>query len=69
MQAKKENIDLYIQFIHLLNRPAYAEPVFRSGEKVNIQEVEAEDKTEKISSWVNEMKAQGNILIIKDWNF
>ncbi|WP_040984190.1 HelD family protein [Oceanobacillus jeddahense] len=41
---------------HLANRPAYAEPVFRSGEDVQIQQVEREEKSEKIKSWVHEMK-------------
>lgn len=44
---------------HLASPPAYAEPVFRSGEDVQIQQIQAEDKTEKIVSWVNEMKHQG----------
>ncbi|WP_152656578.1 3'-5' exonuclease [Oceanobacillus sp. CFH 90083] len=43
---------------HLANRPAYAEPIFRSGEEVHIQQVEAEDKSGKIISWIHEMKKQ-----------
>ncbi|MCJ7841906.1 UvrD-helicase domain-containing protein [Lederbergia sp. NSJ-179] len=44
---------------HLENPPAYAEPVFRSGEDVQIQQIQAEDKTKKIVSWVNAMEHQG----------
>ncbi|CEI82792.1 HelD family protein [Oceanobacillus oncorhynchi] len=41
---------------HLANRPAYAEPVFRSGEEVQIQQVDTEEKLEKITSWIHDMK-------------
>ncbi len=43
---------------HLTNRPAFAEPVFRSGEDVHIQQVEAEEKSAEIISWVHKMKDQ-----------
>ncbi|MFD1388386.1 3'-5' exonuclease [Oceanobacillus sp. FSL W7-1293] len=41
---------------HLANRPAYAEPVFRSGEEVQIQQVDTKEKLEKITSWIHDMK-------------
>ncbi|GIO17412.1 DNA helicase [Oceanobacillus oncorhynchi subsp. incaldanensis] len=41
---------------HLTNRPAYAEPVFRSGEEVQIQQVETDEKLKKITSWIHDMK-------------
>ncbi|MCT1903725.1 3'-5' exonuclease [Oceanobacillus sojae] len=44
---------------HLSNRPAYAEPVFRSGEDVHIQHVKPEEKSAEIINWVNKMKDQG----------
>lgn len=44
---------------HLANRPAYAEPVFRSGQDVQIQRVAAEEKIVNINEWVHEMKTQG----------
>ncbi|WP_440895094.1 HelD family protein [Amphibacillus sp. Q70] len=44
---------------HLANPPAYAEPVFRSGEEVSIQQVKTEEKIVKIITWVGEMKDQG----------
>ncbi|WP_161485659.1 HelD family protein [Gracilibacillus timonensis] len=43
---------------HLANRPAYAEPVFRSGEDVQIKQIKAEEKLEEIISWIREMKMQ-----------
>lgn len=44
---------------HLASPPAYAEPVFRSGDEVQIHQIQPEDKAEKIVSWVNEMKHKG----------
>nr|WP_239588231.1 3'-5' exonuclease [Gracilibacillus alcaliphilus] len=43
---------------HLTNRPGYAEPIFRSGEEVNLQQVDAEAKKDRVINWIQQMKDQ-----------